>query len=228
MSSWSIPLLWPGATVAVLASGPSMSQAVADRVRAAGLPTVVVNTTFRLAPWAQILYAADAAWWQHTPDARLFAGLKIACEEVQAPGVHRIEHAGNVGWSDRRDSVFSFSNSGAQAIQVAAKAGARRVLLLGMDMDGGHWHGDHPAPLRTTHRDLYPIWRDRVGMLAGFLRERGVEVINCSPASALDCWPRIALEDALAASGAGDLGAVHLVDHLHAEGGAQLADGVRA
>ena len=45
MSFWSVPRLWPGATVAILASGPSMNQAVADRVRAAGLPAIAINDT---------------------------------------------------------------------------------------------------------------------------------------------------------------------------------------
>ena len=40
---WTVPRLWPGATVAVLASGPSMSAAVAEEVRRSGVPTIVVN-----------------------------------------------------------------------------------------------------------------------------------------------------------------------------------------
>ena len=32
---WTIPRMWEGRTVAVMASGPSMSQEVADKVRAA-------------------------------------------------------------------------------------------------------------------------------------------------------------------------------------------------
>lgn len=196
---WSIPLLWPGATAAVLASGPSMSQAAADRVRAAGLPAIVINTTFRLAPWADILYGADAAWWQHTPGAREFAGIKVACEPVA--GVFTIGRGDRiVGYTDDASCVHTYGNSGAQAIQIAAKAGARRILLLGMDMHGSHWHGQHQAPLRNTHNDDYQNWCSRMQTLAAALESRGIEVVNCSPDSRLTCWSRATLEDALARS----------------------------
>jgi hypothetical protein len=194
---WSIPLLWHGATVAVLASGPSMSQTAADNVRAAGLHAIVINTTFKLAPWADILYAADAAWWQHTPGAFEFAGLKVSCEAVQ--GALTMQRAKEiVGYTDDPGCVHSLGHSGAQAIQIAAKAGARRILVLGMDMDGSHWHGQHPAPLRNTHSDQFQIWCDRMQTLARALEARGVDVINCSQVSRLTCWPKVPLEEALA------------------------------
>lgn len=194
--TWAIPRLWSAASVAVLASGPSMSAQAAEQVRAAGLPSIAVNTTFRLAPWAAMLYAADAAWWHHTPDAHRFAGLKVTMEDV--PGVHRIGRGGKVGYSDDPVELHTFGNSGAQAIQIAAKAGASRILLLGMDMDGSHWHGEHPTPLRSTVRDLYPIWCDWMAVLATELAQRDIEVLNCSPTSRLEHWPKVALEDALA------------------------------
>lgn len=188
--------MWSGATVAVLASGPSMSQQAADRVLAAGLPTIVVNNTMRLAPWADVLYAADESWWRNTPGSFEFRGLKVSCEPVA--GILRLLPAGTEGYSDDPMTVYTYGNSGAQAIQIAAKAGAKRILLLGFDMNGGHWHSEHASPLRTTSIELYEQWRKRYPTLATALTARGVEVINCSPTSALECWPRESLEDALA------------------------------
>lgn len=196
MSFWTIPRLWPGATVAVLASGPSMSQDAGDAVRAARLPAIAINTTFRLAPWADMLYAADSAWWQHTPGALAFAGEKVTMEEVR--GVHRIGRAGKTGYSDNPAELHTYGNSGAQAIQIAAKAGAARILVVGMDMEGGHWHGSHPAPLRNTHNDNYAIWRDQMGVLAAAMKSRRIQVLNCCATSALKVWPRLTLEEALA------------------------------
>jgi hypothetical protein len=193
---WTIPRKFEGGTMAVLASGPSMSQELADQVHAAGVPAIAVNTTFRLAPWAWMLYGADAAWWQNTPGALEFRGQKLSCEQVR--GIPRIGQAGRVGYTDDPALVYTFSNSGAQAIQIAAKSGARRILLLGMDMSGGHWHGEHPAPLRRTDPDLYPVWRGHMAVLAKALADRGVEVLNCSPESALECWPKVSLEDVVA------------------------------
>lgn len=189
--------MWEGRTVAILASGPSMSQYAADKVHAAGLPAIAINTTFRLAPWADILYGADAAWWHHTPGALEFAGLKVSCEEVR--GALTMPRAKEiVGYTDDPNCVHTFGHSGAQAIQIAAKAGARCILVLGMDMDGSHWHGDHPAPLRKTHTDQFQIWCDRMQTLARELDTRGVEVINCSQVSRLTCWLKLSLEKAIA------------------------------
>jgi len=96
VKAWRIQQLWPGATVAILASGPSMSLAVADQVRAAGMPAIVINTTHRLAPWAAMLYAADIEWWQHpsNADAATFAGLRVSCQQV--PGVLALVRHGPV------------------------------------------------------------------------------------------------------------------------------------
>src|SRR6185436_8474475 len=84
MTYWTVPPMWKGRTVAVLASGPSMSQSVADSVR--HLPRITVNTTYQLARDAEITYACDAVWWAKYPDALEGPGLKVAMEAV--PGTH--------------------------------------------------------------------------------------------------------------------------------------------
>jgi hypothetical protein len=196
LSAWSIPRLWEGATVAVLASGPSMSAVVTERVRASGVQAIAVNNTFQLALWADMLYAADAGWWQfHEKDVASFAGLKVGCES--APGVLTLRNAGKVGYNDARDCVHTFGNSGAQAIQIAAKAGAKRILLCGFDMRGTHWHGSHPTPLRNSPQELMARWCEQMATLATELDRRDVEVLNCTPGSALLCFPMVRLEDVL-------------------------------
>jgi hypothetical protein len=176
-----------------------MSQEVADKVHAAGVRTIAVNSTFRLAPWADMLYGADELWWTTTPGALEFAGLRVSC----SPGIPETKllcNLGSVGYSDDASSLFTFGNSGAQAIQIAAKAGAMRILLLGFDMhdkDGSHWHGDHPQPLRNTEDALFARWVSQMMILAGSLKNRGVEVLNCTAGSALRCWPIVSLDDVL-------------------------------
>lgn len=196
---WAIPPLWPGQTVAILASGPSMSAEVAAKVRAAGVPVIAINSTFRLAPWASMLYAADRAWWAANPEAMKFAGIKVSCERY--PGVESLRNAGTIGYTDDAWGIHTYGNSGAQGIQIAAKAGASRILLCGFDMHdraGSHWHGDHPAPLRNTQTELYARWIVQMAVLARHLAERGVDVLNVTPDSALKCWPIVDLEAALA------------------------------
>lgn len=178
-----------------MASGPSMSAEIADMV--CGLPAIVTNSTFRLAPWAWMLYAADAAWWNHpsNKDAQDFAGLKVSVE--RAHGVHWIKHAGRIGYSDDPTCIHSVGNSGAQAIQIAMKSGAKKVILCGFDMQGCHWHGPHPEGLRGTSRGGYERWLAMFDQVAPLFKAKA-DIVNCTPDSALKCFRMGVLEDELA------------------------------
>lgn len=205
---WRVPQdLWAGRTVAILASGPSMSAAVADAVRAARIPVIAINSTYQLAPWADMIYAADQAWWiQYHAQLSDFAGLKVSIEQTPGvlppnmpEGVLVLRNSGNHGFDKDPGRLRTGGNSGYQALHVAAHAGARRVLLCGYEMGGGgHWHGDHPSPL-TNSRTLLPRLRPRFAALASELRDARVEVVNCTPDSQLTVFPRVSLSLALAA-----------------------------
>ena len=81
----------------------------------------------------------------------------------------------------------------------AEHAGAAQLLLFGFDMQGGHWHDPHPWPLYQGDDGHFPRWIARFKVLAAELAARSVEVLNCTPNSALDAFPMALLEDALAA-----------------------------
>lgn len=97
------------------------------------------------------------------------------------------------------DKVHFGANSGYQAINLAYLFGAVRIVLLGFDMQmtagKSHWHGDHPGEL---NRDC-PVrsFAKNFPALASDLSGAGVEVINATRETALDCFPIKKLEDAL-------------------------------
>lgn len=164
---------------AVLCTGPSMSAAVAESVR--GMVVIAVNATFRLAPWADAVVANDAAWWKEHPDVQQFAGRKFSASG--AAGVEMVEPRGVV------PSSFC---SGVAALQVAKMLGATRIFLLGADMAGGHYFGDYVPPLNNPtaariefHKRQFRAW--------GEWNPR-IPVINCTPGSALQCFPHSTLE----------------------------------
>lgn len=208
---WSVPRMWPGDTCAVLASGSSMTQEVADTVRAAGIRAIAVNTTFQLAPWADLLYAADETWWKvwwrnREGNASDFPGLKVMCTPLAMPtmcapfpGIRVLKSTGRDGFDEDPANVRTGGNSGYQAIHVATHAGCSRILLCGFDMHGGHWHGRHPEPLRE-HGNDYSAWFPLFAKLWTELQQRGIEVLNCTSRSALKCFPMADLKDALARS----------------------------
>ena len=195
-AAFTIARLWPEETVAVLASGPSMSADVARQVFDAMVPAIVINNTFRLAPWAGMLYAADGAWWRANPDALAFRGLKVTVDDVA--GTRKLRISGPGGFDPHPGAVRSGGHSGYQAVHIAIHGGARRILLCGFDMHGTHWHGPHVEPLRNTAPGTYGRWVERFAELQEPARERGIEILNCTPGSALKCFPMVDLVDALA------------------------------
>lgn len=180
-------------TAACIASGPSLTREDCDQVRAAGIPTIVTNCTWQMCPWANVLYGMDRAFWVQYGDraAAEFPGRKISAQR-SAP------HAEHVAFRHGR-------NSGAGAIALAAKWGARRIILLGYDCQrtGGrrHWHGDHPAGLGNTKK--LPSWPAEFKLLSIRMAKEGREIINCTRETALDCFPRMGLEMALRRAVAG-------------------------
>ena len=87
-----------------------------------------------------------------------------------------------------------------EPLDMAQAAGARRAILLGYDCklgaDGSpHWHGKHPEP-RTNCVSL-PKWPDQFRRLAKLSKARGFRVVNATRDTALDCFARMPLEDAL-------------------------------
>lgn len=195
---WSVPPIWRGQTVAILASGPSMSAEVAEQLR--GVTCIAINNTFRLAPWAAMLYAADRAWWLHrdNADAKHFRGLRctISREQDGPPpaGVLSLLSSGVIGFDPDPGRIRTGGNSAYQAAHVAAHAGAARILLAGCDLQGGHWHPEHPAELMQTNDIAFSRWLERWPGIA----ESGAEIINVTPGSALKCFPMMTIEAALA------------------------------
>lgn len=170
---------------------------------------IVVNTSFRRAPWADVLYACDKPWWKEyvaEVDATFGAGERWSTS-VRASGDYRLHHVASKQegkpWGD--NSISRGLNSGHQALSLAVMFGARRVILLGYDFQrtGGqsHWHGDHPRgsdPVPLGNLGRVERWVDQMGYLAIDLRQKGVKVMNATRDTALRCFPRVDLEEALA------------------------------
>lgn len=203
MNYWRVPRMWVGQTVAVLASGPSMSAAVAASV--AHLPRIAVNSTYLLARDADVVYAGDLKWWQANPEALACRGIKCAIEprpgvwpQAMPGSVVALRNTGRDGFDRDPGAARTYKNSGAVALQIAVKAGASRILLLGFDMRGGHWHPPHSIGNPTAEMLARCVIAFRG--LAKAIAPLGPAVLNCSPGSALDCFPRVSLADALETS----------------------------
>lgn len=172
----------------------------ASRIERAGLRAITVNSTWQIAPWADAHYSSDADWWAASlpkmrdrcsgelwtghPSGGLPSDIHVCPYRKGARGLYR--QPGALAWG---------GNSGYCAIGLAYQFGARRVILLGYDQQGEHWHEDHPEPIRKPAN--FPMWAERFGELARDCEAVGVEVINASRETSLTCFRRATLEDAL-------------------------------
>jgi hypothetical protein len=201
-----VPRLWPGSTIVCIASGPSLTVADVEYVRGKAR-VIVVNTTYTLAKWADVLYACDEAWWNAWRGAPDFPGMKFALQARAAkwPGVVVLRDTGQRGLEADSSGLKNGKNSGYQAINLAVHLGAERIILLGYDMrprrDGvEHWHDPHPHAVKSTpeKRDKrYENFQRNFEYLAGTLRTAGVSVVNCSRSTALRGFLRAPLQAAL-------------------------------
>lgn len=98
------------------------------------------------------------------------------------------------------DFIHTGGNGGYQLLNIAALAGATRILLTGYDMQPGpageeHWFGSHPPEVRVGMN--FAKWIAAFETTPPDLAAMGVEVINCTRSTALTCFPRACLEDVL-------------------------------
>lgn len=150
-----------------------------------------------------MLYACDEDWWKkYLPEVSGSFKGELWTQDARAAklyGLHHIASSDQPGLS-KEDVIYTGNNGGYQMINLSYLFGSARIVLLGFDMkyssDGKkHWHGDHPGEL---NRDC-PVrtWVKKMQVLAEHLKAEGIEVINATRETALECFPRLKLEDAL-------------------------------
>jgi hypothetical protein len=177
---------------------------------------LAINNNYALAPWAEWLYAGDYQWWRcHLRGSH---GNKVWKEKLDDFRGERwtLDRKASTDFSLRwiEDAsgpnkpmrlckepgrVYNGANSGFAAINLAYHFGARRILLLGYDMQKtggkGHWFGDHPPELSSAAD--FPAFRSYFPLLAEDLAAEGIEVVNCSRATALDVFRKSTVQEEL-------------------------------
>jgi hypothetical protein len=203
-----------GDTFVVIASGPSLTQEQVDYCRGKA-KVIVINDNYMRAPWADYLYFCDDKWfkWHKDKDEfKRFKGRKFAQYQIgkghdrnrekltEIYNGYNVELIGSKpesGLSIDPDVIHTGSNSGYQAINLAYHLGAKRIILIGYDMQltngQAHWFGDHPDNIRSS----YDSFKKFYNHMAPHAEELGIEIINCTKKTALTCFSRQKLEEVL-------------------------------
>jgi hypothetical protein len=173
------------------------------RCEVAGLPLLAVNNAYMYSSGPDIVYAGDVSWWNrhrpYVPPYSLRFGMRSWRGLPGPGGVEVMERGPGEHFSLEWPVLGTGKNGGYQAINLAYLLGYRRVILLGYDMQftwgRRHFHPDHPDrnPQESTMREWLRIFRK----MAPAMEEAGLEVVNCTRETALNCFPLMSLEEAL-------------------------------
>lgn len=175
---------WSGASVGIAANGPSLKPVdkwFCDR-------WIAVNDTFRIFPFADVVYGADAPWWRanfdsvsaFAPDAEYWCGdpngdLPETVERIKLELSDKLTLP-----KDRFDPIISGGFSGYQAIQLAWAKGAHEIHLFGFDCktisQQARWFGGFDARESEKMSRLGPTWEKRLISLSEALAKQGVKI----------------------------------------------------
>jgi hypothetical protein len=176
---------------------------------------IVVSDAYRLLPRFDVLMGGDREWWAVHKGCPSFEGEKWSSHEHDIHGTEFVNDKRVLAdqydlnlVTGRDGDEFSFdpkfirygSNTGFQAINLALLFGCRRIVLVGFNLchvaGQAHFFGDHPQQLRRTKDEEYRGFVKHYERAARRL-PKDVSIVNATPNSALDCFPRLSLEDAL-------------------------------
>ena len=196
MDTPTVPRLFPGATIFILGSGPSLTAEDVDRLRP--YPVIAVNDTYQLAPFASVIYSSDEKWWHWHPDAAELPGLKYSVQKTKYPTVVTLRARRQAPIESDPHFVATGGHSGYSAINIGVHLGGAKLVLLGYDFqpaeDGSHhFFGAHPD---NTHV-RYAQWQQKYLELTPQLIPLGVTIVNATRRTALMGIPRVSLDSVL-------------------------------
>lgn len=200
---YTVEPIWEGRPVVIIGGGPSLSLKQIHQIgKAHGdkrVQTIAVNDAIYPAFWADWLHAGDLKWWRwHIQRINRFPGIRTTlCDDVPQPWINGyLEYTGDLGFDPDPSACRSGGSSVYQAICIATHAGAKRIILVGVDMKFAasgdrHWFGEHPE---RTPIDYGTAMAPKFDTLKAPLDELGVHVVNCSPGTMLETFEKGDLE----------------------------------
>lgn len=94
---------------------------------------------------------------------------------------------------DLEKGIHGGNNSGCGALMLAVALGCKKIGLLGYDLkirDGRtHWHDGYGCDLKGVIKSLKDF-QERIDEIGPMILSLGIKVVNLSPDSALQSFPR--------------------------------------
>jgi len=177
-----------------------------------GKHVIGVNMAFLIGDWIDMLFFGDKKWYFTNRElVAKYRGLKVTCQPHFNKKKFVDEHIKFLAQDRNHPTGISANphmvawnvNSGAAAISVAVSTGVKRIILVGFDMrlddnKRQHWHSEY-GTFGKDHKDgkKLPFHRHILGFpkIAKEAKALGVEIINASPDSAIEDFPKISVKE---------------------------------
>ena len=190
------------------------------------IKVITVNNAYQIVPFTDIQVACNDNWWEyyllHDPSLRT---IKADCwtrykHISEKYGINYIDSIVKDGLSRDQSVIHINHGSGPMAINFATLYGFKKIILLGHDMKYAkdyngrqkkvgstprHYFGEYPKSMQHFPQSQNSV--DKNGVIIGLidayqnmvndLINMNVDVVNCTPDSALNCFRKSSLESEL-------------------------------
>lgn len=191
-----------------------------------GIYVITINNAYQKFNFTHIHVACNDNWWRYylgnDPLLKNLTCFKWTRYKdiAEKYGIYYINSIEKTGLSRDPSLVHINNGSGPMAINIATLSGFKKIILLGHDMKFDenyngrkkevgstprHFFGEYPKEMQ--HWPSVKIGLSEPGVLDGLiekyqlmipdLEDLGVEVVNCTPGSALKCFRQSTLEEEL-------------------------------
>ena len=183
---------WDDKPVAVIGGGPSLIDFDFDKLRGAHVLAVK-----RLdIPWADAGFGLDYCRDKlESVQSRIYWAVR---EDQQPPSRHItfLKRLDGLGLSDDPSAIYGGGTSGFGAMQICIHKRAKQIVLFGFDYDGiSHAPSEKR---RAQDASSWAAWAEHFRVFVPYFTENGISVVNASRKSAITCFQKVALQDAVA------------------------------
>lgn len=199
-------------TIVCIGTGPSLTDEQIEIARSKGYTLFGCNLVYAKVPDLALLYAVNIEFWRHYWNDRDFPLKDYPAEKwttnreaADKFGLRWVDEVNRPGLSTDHSYVHHGHGSGYTLVNLAAWR-ADRIILIGYDLkyapdyDGRarqigsakrHYFGEYPDEMQHwpsvsvkngIHEELVELYRS-------VAKQGFVEIINCTPGSAIDAFP---------------------------------------
>lgn len=182
----------------IIGGGPSIKETNLDLVK--DRYVIGVNAAFRLGTWVNVCFFGDNRFYQNQISYLEKWPNRIVSCAPKAKNNKKIEYLKRCQkhpLCTERDKIYFPSrgaNSGAAAINLAIREGAKEVILLGFDMQTVN--GQHNYHKYHNHNPNDKVYDRFIQSFENIAKElKNVKVYNATPGSKLKCFPKVDLNE---------------------------------